>query len=153
MTHSKQYQKMIDYQLSIEQKIANPEFLVEYLRFNCNDYQFNIAIKHVVQILCWDKVHKIAGMPEYVLGILIWQQKSMTVVSLEKWLYKQNMHYDYYPLLLCCQYKNYYIAFAVSYCNLVTPTIGNLSEQDKASILTIDDAWFTKQFKYIHFSL
>jgi hypothetical protein len=107
---------MIDYHIYLQEKLNTADHApkVDYIEFSVAKYRFLIEISFVEHVINWQTPYKMPFLPEYALGVIHEQQKSMVLVSLEKWLFGENLHHEQYPLILCCAYQNFKIAFAVS---------------------------------------
>jgi CheW-like domain len=105
---------VVDYQIYLQDKLnhADQALRVEYLEFSVAKYRFLIDISFVQHVINWQSPYKMAFLPEYALGVIHEQQKAMVLVSLEKWLFGENLHHEQYPLILCCGYENFKVAFA-----------------------------------------
>lgn len=107
---------VIDYQIYLQKKLNEAENVkkVDYLEFSVAKYRFLIDIEFVQNVINWQAPYKMPFLPNFALGVVHDQQKALILVSLEKWFFTENLHHEQYQLILCCQYQQQKIAFAIN---------------------------------------
>lgn len=129
------HDQMLAYQQELQTRLFNiqAQDLVEYFAFEVGKYAFCLHMRYILRITPWQEPMHMPFLPNYALGVSTWEQRSMLLVALDKWLYQDNMHFAHYPFIIYAQYQQKSIAFAVNKCQFTNVN---------ASHIMMDDAWF-----------